>query len=303
MDCVFAPELLDHIIDQLGDDKKSLLAVSLSCKQLLTRSRYRLFHTFRPGRYFALSQTLSALFEILDAPYSSMGRAIHCLVIGYDLQFPSTLPSDLLRIRKNLVNVTTLCWNNYGWWTVPDAFKTFVFGLNIETFIINDVYIQDSRELAEMITMLPSTLKNIVIGSIRYSHDTANTESINDILAKRKKIHLNTLHSGSTMAAKNLFQPLLSSNISTIDRLVIDGHRSDEEAVQMVDGMLSTFGPSLSGFTYLNLMAAGRRNLVVPILSLQDRTNLRTLHIQSIYLGSSYNIGPEFLPTAVQNII
>ncbi|KAJ3767913.1 hypothetical protein FB446DRAFT_818631 [Lentinula raphanica] len=108
------------------------------------------------------------------------------------------------------------------------------------------------------------------------------------------------------MAAKNLLQPLLSSNISTIDRLVIDGHRSDEEAVQMVNGMLSTFGPSLSGVTYLNLMAAGRRNLVVPILSLQDCTNLRTLHIQSIYLGSSYNIGPEFLSTVirtVQNII
>ncbi|KAJ3767912.1 hypothetical protein FB446DRAFT_792749 [Lentinula raphanica] len=145
MDCVFAPELLDHIIDQLGDDKKSLLAVSLSCKQLLTRSRYRLFHTFRPDRYFAPSQTLSALFEILDAPYSSMGRAIHCLVIGYDLQFPSTLPSDLSRIRKNLVNVTTLCWNNYGWWTAPEAFKTLVFWLNIETFIIIMMSIYKTR--------------------------------------------------------------------------------------------------------------------------------------------------------------
>ncbi|KAJ3746101.1 hypothetical protein DFH05DRAFT_1458461 [Lentinula detonsa] len=313
MDRILAPELLDQVIDQLKDDKQSLLATSLSCKAMLYRSRYHLFDSLEvtiladrsgwsQGRTSTDPRSLSTLLEILDAPYSSMGRAIQSLIISFGFYFPQTLPTDLSRVRKNLPNVRTLHWRDDTWCDIPDVFKSLVFGLNIDTFIISGVWFQNATELMGMISMWPGTLQSVVMGSITCSGD--DTEVIGDALIRRKNIHFQTLHSASTWAAQNLFSSLISSSLITIDRFIVGLRFPDEEEVRWVNGMLSKFGSSFSEVVHQlpAPVAIELRNRDLPVFDLQDCTNLRALHIQSIYLGCSMSNIHELLPLAISAV-
>ncbi|KAJ4493685.1 hypothetical protein C8J55DRAFT_165237 [Lentinula edodes] len=263
MDRILAPEIVEQIIDQLQDDRKSLLATSLSFKGMLLRSRFHLFDSIEvtvfadpsgwsQGRESSDSRSLSALLRILDSPYSSMGLAVQRLIVSFGFHFPQTLPNDLSRIRKNLRNVRTLHWRDDTWCDVPNAFKTLVFDLNIETFIISGIWFQKASELVEMITMWPSTLQSVVMGSIVCSgDDTTNIDDTYNALARRNKIHFQTLHSASTWAAHNLFDSMMNSSMITIDRFILGMRFPDEEEVQWVNGMLSRYGSSFNEIQHL----------------------------------------------------
>ncbi|KAJ3810491.1 hypothetical protein F5876DRAFT_65572 [Lentinula aff. lateritia] len=328
MDRILAPEIVEQIIDQLQDDRKSLLATSLSFKGMLLRSRFHLFDSIEvtvfadpsgwsQGRESSDSRSLSALLRILDSPHSSMGLAVQRLIVSFGFHFPQTLPNDLSRIRKNLRNVRTLHWRDDTWCDVPDAFKTLLFDLNIETFIISGIWFQKASELVEMITMWPSTLQSVVMGSIVCSgDDTTNIDDTYNALSRRNKIHFQTLHSASTWAARNLFDSMMNSSMITIDRFILGMRFPDEEEVQWVNGMLSRYGSSFNEIQHLIPVPIAiepmlffpleLRNRDLPVFDLRDCTNLRVLNIQSIYLGCSMSNIQELLPlaaSAVQNII
>ncbi|KAJ3821418.1 hypothetical protein F5880DRAFT_1614701 [Lentinula raphanica] len=319
MDRILAPEILDHIVDQLRNDKRSLLAAGSSCKGMLFRSRYHLFHTLEitlftspngwgQGRNATDPRSVSSLLRILDTPYSSMGHAVHRLIVNFGFHFPQTLPTDFSRIQQNLPNVKTLHWRDDTWCDVPYAFKSLVFGLDIETFDISGVWFQDASELVQMIAMWPSTLQKIVMGSIVCSGDNTDTKSVNHTLAKRKSIHFHTLHSASTWAAQNLFRSMISSSMITIDRFIIGMRFPDEEEMMWVNGLLSKYGPSFSEVTHQLPVPVEIeiRNYDLPVFDLQHCTNLRVLNIQSVYLGSPMSSFHEPIPlatSAVQRII
>ncbi|KAJ3823414.1 hypothetical protein F5880DRAFT_1612900 [Lentinula raphanica] len=245
-----------------------------------------------------------------------MGYAIYHLNISWDTNSPPIFPSDLSRIQKNLSNLRILHWRN-TWSDIPDAFKSLVSGLNIETLIISEVLFQSTIELVQMTAMLPSTLKSIDVGRIGFTHDNSDIEGVNNALgnnplAKRKRIHLHTLHSFSTESAQNLFRSLISLNMITIDRFIIDvdyyyPDREDLEDsnIPWLNEMLLKYGSIFSEVIY-KLPAAELGSSMYLILSLQHCTNLRTLHIQNVYLGFSMENcqGPLHVTTsAIQQLI
>ncbi|KAJ3738155.1 hypothetical protein EV360DRAFT_77085 [Lentinula raphanica] len=295
LSCVLAAEILDHIIDQLEYDKQTLLAVSMSSKRLLTRSRFNLFHTVyvdnhRPGceEDSLKSQRASAFFRILDAPYSSMGYAIHHLVIEFEI--PPLFPGDISRIQRNLPNLRILHWHD-TMCDIPDAFKSLVFGSNIEAFIVSEVKFRYTAEFIQIITMLPATLKIIDVGRVAFNYDNSDTETVNNTLvnnplAKRKRIHLHTLRSVSTASAHTLFHSLISLNIITIDRFIIEVGANGfytAKVIPWLNEMLLKYGSMFSEVLY-KLPEVG--NLEHPA-GLQYCANLRVLHIRSIFLGFS----------------
>ncbi|KAJ4490650.1 hypothetical protein J3R30DRAFT_3423633 [Lentinula aciculospora] len=316
MDRKLAPEIIEHIIDQLQADKATLLATSLSCKGMLLRSRFHLFNSLEitiltdpsgwsQGRQSTDPRSLSALLDILDTSYSSMGLAVQRLIISFGFHFPQTLPSDLSRVRKNLRNVQTLHWRDDTWCDVPMAFKSLMFGLSIHTFIISGVWFQKAAELVEMITTWPCTLQSVIMGSIVCSgDDTTSTDDTSKALSGRNKIHFQTLHSASTWAARNLFSSLISSSMLTIDRFIVGLRFPDEEEVQWVNGMLSRYGSGFSEVLHLIPVpiAIELRNRDLPVFDLRDCINLRVLHIQSIYLGCSMSNIQELLPLATSSV-
>ncbi|KAJ3821754.1 hypothetical protein F5880DRAFT_1662632 [Lentinula raphanica] len=170
MDHILALEILDHIVDKIRNNKQSLLAASSSGKGMLFRTRYHLFqsilsrqHSISPngcdrGRNATDPWSVCSLLQILDAPYSSMGHAVHCLIVKFGFHSPQTLPTDLSCIRQNFPNIKTLHWRDDTWCNVLYAIKSLMFGLEIETFDISGVWFQDASELVQMIAMWPSML-------------------------------------------------------------------------------------------------------------------------------------------------
>jgi hypothetical protein len=73
---ILAPETTDTIINLLCDDKRSLSACSLACKQLLPRSRHHLFSEIRI-KY----SNIRALRDLLEATSSTIASHVQRVVI------------------------------------------------------------------------------------------------------------------------------------------------------------------------------------------------------------------------------
>ncbi|KAJ3730633.1 hypothetical protein C8R42DRAFT_13416 [Lentinula raphanica] len=316
MNRILPAEILDLIVDELRDDYNSLMAASLSCKRLLTRSRFHLFHTleigedhltnsdiYTSGRKSTYSRiTVPTFLQILDVPYSSIGHAIRCLVIDRIFDWDTKLPRELSRIRKNLPNVTTLRCKRVPWLEIPRAFRSLLLKLNFEMFIISDLWLDSPSKLAKMIAKLPSNLKKIAMGSIHFhTPEDKDTNGINfDRLAKRKVIHFHTLDSVSSMGAQNFFRSLISLRLITIDRFIIGRETLVKEEFKWIDEVLVKFGSRFSEVIHHLVPAKNDIWNGVPSFSLRHCTNLRVLSIQSVYLGSQAGDFDVFTPLATR---
>ncbi|KAK0222605.1 hypothetical protein EDD85DRAFT_861760 [Armillaria nabsnona] len=115
------PEILDAIIDELQDDTKSLLQVSLACKALCPRTRVHLFSVVAMSTYHTKSQCERLRNLITLSPKLALHFKTLQIAIGpiLDILVPSVYGP--LTVIESLVNVTHLKLT-YGFWRhMPDT--------------------------------------------------------------------------------------------------------------------------------------------------------------------------------------
>ncbi|PBK59306.1 hypothetical protein ARMSODRAFT_802341 [Armillaria solidipes] len=115
------PEILDAIIDELRDDTKSLLQVSLACKALCTRTRDHLFSVAAMSSYHTQSQChrlrkLITLSPKLALHFKTLHIAIEPILDGH---VPGVYGP--LTVIESLVNVTHLNLAYGDWRHMPDT--------------------------------------------------------------------------------------------------------------------------------------------------------------------------------------
>ncbi|PBK59307.1 hypothetical protein ARMSODRAFT_802369 [Armillaria solidipes] len=112
------PEILDAIIDELREDKKSLLQVSLACRALCLRTRVHLFHIVTLSEKSCCDR-LRALITL------SPKLALHFthLRIAFDdvSNVPTATGYEALTVIESLINVTHLFLFEGYWRHIPDA--------------------------------------------------------------------------------------------------------------------------------------------------------------------------------------
>ncbi|SJL18344.1 uncharacterized protein ARMOST_21931 [Armillaria ostoyae] len=127
------PEIYDAIIDELQDDKRSLLRVSLTCRALCPRTRVHLFSYVslynesscsRLRELIALSPNLAPHFKSLCISITSI-----------DDQDPRVY--EAFTVIKSLVNLTQLTLAGGDWSQLPD---TIVSSLQSHSYHTLEVY-------------------------------------------------------------------------------------------------------------------------------------------------------------------
>ncbi|KAK0479646.1 hypothetical protein IW261DRAFT_148723 [Armillaria novae-zelandiae] len=113
------PELFDAIIDELREDKNSLLQISLACRAFCPRTRVHLFHAVtllgkfccdRLRALVTLSPTLALHFKLLH---------IYWEIDYWDHDSPEVY-EPLTTVIESLVDVTNLYLDLDDWRHVPD---------------------------------------------------------------------------------------------------------------------------------------------------------------------------------------
>jgi|ERR1700722_7438418 len=101
------PELIDHIISFLDDDRETVKACSLVCKNWLPSSQYSLF-----GRLGLESSTLQSFIELLNSPVSTIPNRVHTL----DITLSETRFFDTIAPYLNRFTIRTLLLvGDYQW--------------------------------------------------------------------------------------------------------------------------------------------------------------------------------------------
>ncbi|KAK0432516.1 hypothetical protein EV421DRAFT_1499938 [Armillaria borealis] len=113
------PEILDTIIDELQDDKNSLLQASLACRAFYPRTRVYLF-------FFASLSITSNCDRLRELITLSPKLALHFKYLKISLLCcPMTRPPDpvyrTLAVIESLVNVTHLSLCTGDWRYMPDS--------------------------------------------------------------------------------------------------------------------------------------------------------------------------------------
>ncbi len=106
-------EILDAIIDELQDDKKSLLQASLACRAFYPRTRVYLFHVVRLYSKSCCDR-LRALFTL------SPNLAPHFKSLQIDYMRPTPEHCGALTVIESLINISHLSLGMGDWRALPD---------------------------------------------------------------------------------------------------------------------------------------------------------------------------------------
>ena len=101
------PELTDHIIAFLHDDRETLKACSLVCKNWLPSSRYSLF-----GHLVLHDWTLQSFIKLLNSPVCTIPNRVHTLHIAWsDTGFFDTIAPYLDRFTVRSLRLVGDRWD------------------------------------------------------------------------------------------------------------------------------------------------------------------------------------------------
>lgn len=172
------PEHLDEIIEDLRDDRLSLLALGLVSKQTLAKSRNYLFSNVD---FDGNDRHFDAFLALLDAPWSSFTSAIESLHIK-DLFHPTKRytyrPRNMTRIAANLMHLKTIWVTSISWLCIPSHVRDF-FQMNIADLQLDSVEFCEN-DLVELFSILQPSLERITTYNLQYDeiHDLPGTSSI-----------------------------------------------------------------------------------------------------------------------------
>ncbi|KAK0479650.1 hypothetical protein IW261DRAFT_1478502 [Armillaria novae-zelandiae] len=204
------PEIVDSIIDELQDDKKSLLQASLTCKIICPRTRVHLFSSvslshrydcYRLEELIALSPNLALHFKSLKISF---------------IYPPSYIPPytvyGALTVIESLINVTHLTLAGGDWCYMLDSvvsslqsrsYRSLIIGLHFSfrsigeicSLIKNSPGLQEARiscsnleiteecNLDHSLHITPAPVTIYIDGSQDYSHSAGTI--LNSVLSSR----------------------------------------------------------------------------------------------------------------------
>ncbi|SJL18354.1 uncharacterized protein ARMOST_21941 [Armillaria ostoyae] len=149
------PEIFDAIIDDLQDDKKSLLKASLACKAFYPRTRVYLFSVA------SLSSAMEcSCFHELITQFPQL--ALHFKSLKIAVLYPSHTipPSSLygaLSVIEFLVNVTHLSLRTGDWRYMPDSVVSSLQSRSYRSLEVNfQFYFRSMGEICSLLKNSPN---------------------------------------------------------------------------------------------------------------------------------------------------
>lgn len=143
------PEIVDAIIDELQDDKKSLLKASLACRVFYPRTRVYLFSVAS----LSSATECSCLHELITR---SPQLALHFKSLKIAVLYPShTVPLSLygaLSVTECLVNVTHLSLRAGDWRYMPDSVVSSLQSRSYRSLEVNfQFYFRSMGEICSLL--------------------------------------------------------------------------------------------------------------------------------------------------------
>jgi hypothetical protein len=164
---VFAPELLDQIIDHLHNDRRTLLRLGLTSRKTLTRSRFHLFSELEFNPYNGGERKFKMFLTLLQARWTSFTNAVESLHVerlfspGRDYtNFPNM---NFPRILANLPNLMTLRLTSISWLFIPRYIREFFLQINIVNLQLDSVEFTTCAPIVEIFVRLQPSIKSITL--------------------------------------------------------------------------------------------------------------------------------------------
>ncbi|KAK0222614.1 hypothetical protein EDD85DRAFT_261404 [Armillaria nabsnona] len=211
-------EILDAVIDELQDDKKSLLQASLACRAFYPRTRAYLFSVASLTN-FTISNRCDHLRELLTL---SPKLALHfkSLQINYIRSTPENCAA--LTIVESLVNVTHLSLGMGNWRDMPDSVVSSLQSHSYHSLVIGgDFKFRTIGEICSLVKNSPY-LKQVDITPSRHgiTEECNLDHSLHSIPAPvLVRIYQENAYSAGTVLKTILSSgpcPISSSNIHTL---------------------------------------------------------------------------------------
>ena len=219
---VFAPELLDRIIDHLHNiyDRRTLLRLGLTSRQTLIRSRFHLFSKLEFNPSINGDRQFDMFLTLLEAPWTSFTNAVESLHIkelfhgrGY-----KHLPNkNLARILASLPNLKTLRLMSISWLYIPPHIREFFLQTNIVDLQLDSVefttYRPEKIDIVELFVRLQPSIKSITLYNLQFYHDPIPNLSQYSSTFRRRPVHLKLLDTCSLLAFKDVWDPLHANDL------------------------------------------------------------------------------------------
>ena len=202
---IIPPELLDHIIDHLRDDRITLWTCGLVSKQTLARSRTHLFSNLE---FDDDDSHFDAFLTLLDTPWTSFTSAVKSLHIKdsfhqtglYEYRHNKNIP----RIVSNLPNLKALWLTSISWAYIPLHIRDFFFKLNIADFQLDSVLFSLNYDLVNLFCRLQPSLHSLSMYNLHFgqTHDLSL-----DLSTFQRPFHFKTFDSISLIPFKDVWDP------------------------------------------------------------------------------------------------
>ncbi|KAJ7589647.1 hypothetical protein C8J56DRAFT_37075 [Mycena floridula] len=315
---LFAPELLDAIIDWLSDDPKSLLACSLAGRALLPRSRHHLFSTIAIPRRSKLNQpigykasdhrSLTSFLAILDSPQSTIGPTVKHLELSALFWYDQNLPDDFSRIKARLCNVSTIRWSHDKWYFAPESFTDLLWSFPLVSIELHRSAFRDNADFVEFLCTMPETVQRLGLAALSHPWDAKMLPDPEDLAAEGMEIQSSALHftildDSTVIGLKSAFRWLLSQPVElSAAAFGFSGGRETLETVQWLGDIVQRLHPKKivytipekgSLFTETSSSSANDPAALEPdytIHRLSHCHDLTQLAIHNINLGASHVI-------------
>ena len=210
---VFAPELLDQIIDHLHNDRPTLLRLGLISRQTLIRSRFHLFYELEFNPHNGGDRKFDMFLALLEAPWTSFTNAVESLHVKELFRGRyNHLPDDLSRILANLTNLKTLRLTSISWSYIPPHIREFFLQINVVDLQLDSVEFKTYPDIVEIFVRLRSSIQSITLYNLQfYDGPTPNLSQHSFVF--RRPIHLATLDTRSLLYFKNVWDPIHANDL------------------------------------------------------------------------------------------
>jgi len=251
---VFAPELLDQIIDHLHNDRPTLLCLGLTSRQTLIKSRLYLFSQVEFKKDD--DRQFDTFLTLLEAPWTSFSNAVeslHVKQLFYPRGYKHLPNKNLPRILANLPNLKTLRLTSLIWPYIPPHIHDFFLQTNIVDLHLDSVEFTTYRpgkiDIVELFTRLQPSIKSIGLYNLQFDDEPIpNLSQYSSTF--RRRIHLTTLDTCSLLLLKDVWDPLHANDLDiTVESFyvrLVPLTRSDRAAyTPFFSRFLRQVGPSL----------------------------------------------------------
>jgi len=219
---VFAPELLDQIIDHLHNDRPTLLRLGLTSRKTLIRSRFHLFSEleFNPQTKKGGDRQFDMFLALLEAPWTSFTNAVeslHVKKLFYTGRSYKHLPNkNFPRILANLPNLKTLRLTSISWPCIPPHIREFFLQTNIVNLQLDSVefttYRPEGIDIVELFIGLQPSIESITLYNLQFYDEPIPIPSQHS-LTFRRPIYLTTLDTCSLLLLKDVWDPLHTDDL------------------------------------------------------------------------------------------